>query len=198
MINHNDLKNGETGRSYLDRTKQYIRINYQVLLFLTNNNDLTAREKILWLQMYVIYQRNFLTKTKKNIQSKDFSFVSTYSDLAKKCCADINSLSPTLNSLVKAEFLQKVSFLVKESEGQEARQDKIVWKFNISLPQLEKIPLYSCKEATLEIEDVTKEIDHPLKSSNIHILIKESKEEKESSKKKNFLNLNLEKLEKKG
>ena len=196
--NHNDLKNGETGRSYLDRTKQYIRINYQVLLLLTKNNDLTAREKILWLQMYVISQRNFLTKTKKNIQSKDFSFVSTYADLAKKCCADINSLSPTLNSLVKAEFLQKVSFLVKESEGQEARQDKIVWKFNISLPQLEKIPLYSCKEATLEIEGVTKEIDHPLKNSNIHILIKESKEEKESSKKKNFLNLNLEKLEKKG
>lgn len=196
--NHNDLKNGETSRSYLDRTKQYIRINYQVLLLLTNNNDLTAREKILWLHMYVISQRNFLTKTKKNIQSKDFSFVSIYADLAKKCCADINSLSPTLNSLVKAEFLQKVSFLVKESEGQEARQDKIVWKFNISLPQLEKIPLYSSKEPTLEIEDVTKEIDHPLKNSNIHILIKESKEEKESSKKKNFLNLNLKELEKKG
>lgn len=54
------LPNLENKRTYLDRTKMFIKLNYDLLLLITSCNYLTKYAKILWLDFYTIGYRYYL------------------------------------------------------------------------------------------------------------------------------------------
>ncbi|WP_250312132.1 hypothetical protein [Rickettsia endosymbiont of Oedothorax gibbosus] len=54
------LPNLENKRTYLDRTKMFIKLNYDLLLLITSCNYLTKYAKILWLDFYAIGYRYYL------------------------------------------------------------------------------------------------------------------------------------------
>lgn len=51
------LPNLENKRTYLDRTKMFIKLNYDLLLLITSSNYLTKYAKVLWLDFYSIGYR---------------------------------------------------------------------------------------------------------------------------------------------
>lgn len=209
---HDAFQEGENYLSYLDRTKQFIRINYDVLYFVISHQDLTDTAKIVWLILYMAAQKNYLTKCKNNPDNPSFSFVSKLKELSVKYNINYSFLTKILIQLEDLGFLQRQQFFFKASKSQEARQDVSTWEFFVSLPQIEKIEYNN----ELDNELFTKKEHNPLAKhiskarfqlfpkreyydfQRNSLLKKESKKEKESSKEKNFLNLNLEKLQKKG
>jgi hypothetical protein len=201
------FQESENYRSYLDRTKQFIRISYDVLYFVISNNQLTDTAKIVWLHLYISAQKNYLAKSKHNSNTPDFSFVSTLKELSVKYQINYSFLTRILGQLENLGFLQRQQFFLKASKSQEARQDVSIWEFFVLLPQIEKIEYNNEFLSKTEHNALTKEISQTrfeLLSKTEHynfqqntLLKKESKEKKESSKEKNFLNLNLEKLKKK-
>ncbi|MFU7501509.1 MAG: hypothetical protein ACJBCI_07715, partial [Candidatus Tisiphia sp.] len=54
------LPNLENKRAYLDRTKMFIKLNYDLLLLITSSNYLTKLAKVLWLDFYSIGYRYYL------------------------------------------------------------------------------------------------------------------------------------------
>ena len=54
------LPNLENKRTYLERTKMFIKLNYDLLLLITSSNYLTKYAKILWLDFYAIGYRYYL------------------------------------------------------------------------------------------------------------------------------------------
>ncbi|UCM86407.1 MAG: hypothetical protein LF885_07200 (plasmid) [Rickettsia endosymbiont of Culicoides impunctatus] len=54
------LPNLEGKRAYLDRTKMFIKLNYDLLLLITSCNYLTKYAKVLWLDFYSIGYRYYL------------------------------------------------------------------------------------------------------------------------------------------
>ncbi|MFU7502226.1 MAG: DnaA N-terminal domain-containing protein [Candidatus Tisiphia sp.] len=54
------LPNLENKRTYLDRTKMFIKLNYDLLLLITSSSYLTKFAKVLWLDFYSIGYRYYL------------------------------------------------------------------------------------------------------------------------------------------
>ncbi|WP_342271960.1 hypothetical protein [Candidatus Tisiphia endosymbiont of Parasteatoda lunata] len=54
------LPNLENKRTYLDRTKMFIKLNYDLLLLITSSNYLSKHAKVLWLDFYAIGYRYYL------------------------------------------------------------------------------------------------------------------------------------------
>lgn len=54
------LPNLENKIAYLDRTKMFIKLNYDLLLLITSSNYLTKLAKVLWLDFYSIGYRYYL------------------------------------------------------------------------------------------------------------------------------------------
>lgn len=54
------LPNLEDKIAYLDRTKMFIKLNYDLLLLITSSNYLTKYAKVLWLDFYAIGYRYYL------------------------------------------------------------------------------------------------------------------------------------------
>ncbi|MFU7500855.1 MAG: DnaA N-terminal domain-containing protein [Candidatus Tisiphia sp.] len=54
------LPNIENKRAYLDRTKMFIKLNYDLLLLITSSNYLSKYAKVLWLDFYTIGYRYYL------------------------------------------------------------------------------------------------------------------------------------------
>jgi DNA-binding MarR family transcriptional regulator len=54
------LPNLEDKIAYLDRTKMFIKLNYDLLLLITSSNYLTKYAKVLWLDFYSIGYRYYL------------------------------------------------------------------------------------------------------------------------------------------
>ncbi|MFU7500677.1 MAG: hypothetical protein ACJBCI_03155, partial [Candidatus Tisiphia sp.] len=64
------LPNLENKRTYLDRTKMFIKLNYDLLLLITSSNYLTKYAKILWLDFYTIGYRYYLKRDCDNNTTK--------------------------------------------------------------------------------------------------------------------------------
>jgi len=124
-------KNEETPLSYLERTKQYIPLNYQILKLVTSNSDLTARQKVLWLAAYARSYKNSLVLG----ESSDYLiFTSCYKELGIELNYSSKIIAADLNALVKEGFLQKQRFYVKNGLDIQDRCDKSLWRITMSLP----------------------------------------------------------------
>jgi hypothetical protein len=138
----------ECKRSYLDRTKLFIKLNYHLLKIIAASNYLNAKQKILWLSFYtrcykdrMLKAREDFTPTKYGDDSSSFAFISSYKEIALEHSSNTKDLSKSLRKLEETGFLKaqniyarKKNFDGTSGELQE-RQDESLWKITLSLPK---------------------------------------------------------------
>ena len=123
----------ETPLSYLERTKQYIPLNYQIFRIVASNINLTSKQKVLWIGFFIQAYKNFTLNKDDSINC--LSFTSSYLELASKLGCSVKTISDVINVLVKERFLQKQKFYVKNGSELQDRCDKSLWSITISLPE---------------------------------------------------------------
>lgn len=146
----------ELKRSYLDRTKLHIRLNYDLLKIITSSSDLNPHQKIVWLSFYTRCYKNYMLRVKedskidRNNNDYDFSFISSYKELADKYSINTKHLSKSIRALEKLGFIKCKNFYIRnKNEASNCiiaeRQDKSLWKFTLSLPEEHIITLENVK-----------------------------------------------------
>ena len=164
----------ECKRSYLDRTKLFIKLNYRLLLAITTNLQLNSQKKTIWLGFYTRCYKNYMLQAKdgssfgKYSYNNDasFSFISSYQELADLYSCSTKHLSKSLRSLEQLGFVKLEHLYTRKnysdndddnnnsgkgSDGTsnngceiQERQDQSLWRITLSLPQ----------ECILELEKV--------------------------------------------
>ena len=138
----------ECKRSYLDRTKLFIKLNYHLLKIIAASNYLNAKQKILWLSFYtrcykdrMLKAREDFTPSKYGDDSSSFAFISSYKEIALEHSSNTKDLSKSLRKLEETGFLKAQNIYTRKknwdgtsSELQE-RQDESLWKITLLLPK---------------------------------------------------------------
>ena len=165
----------ECKRSYLDRTKLFIRLNYDLLKLISSNEHANSRQKVMWLGFYTSYYKNYMLLTKKGFglgrysysDDSSFSFITSYKELAELHSCNTKYISKTIRALEKLGFIKtKNIYIRKKGDGNSSddykmqeRQDKSLWKITLALPtecilELEKIK----DRSNLKLKDVQNEL----------------------------------------
>jgi DNA-binding MarR family transcriptional regulator len=138
----------ECKRSYLDRTKLFIKLNYNLLKIITTNRYLNPMQKILWLSFYSRCYKNHMLQAKEgfNVDKysydySSFSFISSYKEIAEQHSCNTKHLSKSLKSLEDLGFIKTQNIYVRKKSSDNAdnkiqeRQDESLWKITVSLPE---------------------------------------------------------------
>jgi hypothetical protein len=138
----------ECKRSYLDRTKLFIKLNYNLLKIITANRYLNPMQKILWLSFYSRCYKNHMLQAKEdfnvdkyNYDYSSFSFISSYKEIAEQHSCNTKHLSKSLKSLEDLGFIKTQNIYVRKKSSDNAdnkiqeRQDESLWKITVSLPE---------------------------------------------------------------
>ena len=139
----------ECKRSYLDRTKLFIKLNYNLLKIITGNSYLNPMQKILWLSFYGRCYKNHMLQAKENFyvdkysynNGSSFSFISSYNEIAEQHSCNTKHLSKSLKSLEDLGFIKTQNIYVRKKSSDNAdnkiqeRQDESLWKITVSLPE---------------------------------------------------------------
>jgi hypothetical protein len=165
----------ECKRSYLDRTKLFIRLNYNLLKLISSNEYANSRQKVMWLGFYTSYYKNYMLLTKKGFglgrysysDDSSFSFITSYKELAELHSCNTKYISKTIRTLEKLGFIKTKNIYIRKkgdsNSGDDCmaqeRQDKSLWKITLSLPaecilELEKIK----DRSNLKLKDVQNEL----------------------------------------
>jgi len=181
----------ECKRSYLDRTKLFIKLNYRLLLAITTNLQLNSQKKTIWLGFYTRCYKNYMLQAKdgssfgKYSYNNDasFSFISSYQELADLYSCSTKHLSKSLRSLEQLGFVKLEHLYTRKNysdnddddnsgEGSygtgnndyqiQERQDQSLWRITLSLP----------KECILELEKVKNRSS--FKENDVEILATEN------------------------
>ena len=160
----------ECKRSYLDRTKLFIKLNYDLLKIITSNKYLNPMQKIIWLGFYTRCYKNYMLQDKEdsnvgkssynNVSS--FSFISSYQELADMYSCNTKHLSKSIRALEELGFIKAQNFYIKKKYSDnddciiQERQDRSLWKITLSLPndcilELEKVK----NRSNLKLKDIT-------------------------------------------
>jgi len=158
----------ECRRSYLDRTKLFIKLNYQVLLAITTNLHLNSQQKIIWLGFYTRCYKNYIIQAQEGSNlgnynnDTNFSFISSYKELALAYSCNTKHLSKSIRALEKLGFVKTQNLHIRRKYSShddscsnnynssnntlkiQERQDQSLWRITLSLPedcilQLEKV-----------------------------------------------------------
>lgn len=124
---YNDLT--ECKRTFLDRTKLFIKLNYDLLLTLTTNSCLTQKQKIIWLDFYIIYykisiirkQAAFDIYSDSNDNDSNHivpSFITSYQELATKYACDNKQISKAIRNLEVLGFIKTENFYTRKKNNQ--------------------------------------------------------------------------------
>lgn len=124
----------ESKRDYLARTKLFVKLNYKLLYAITASDELNSFQKVIWLDFYMKCYKNSSVLL-KNIEKKDtdFSFISSYKELASRYCCNQKHLSRSIKSLEKFGFVNSKRFYLKKGSADQDRQDKCLWKISLKL-----------------------------------------------------------------
>ncbi len=124
-------------RVYLDKTKLFIRLNYQLLLLIASSDQLTSFAKVLWLDFYTkCYKYHMkLKNTDTGGDNNDFACTTSYKELETKYSCTKSTLSKTMNILEKLGFIDKKRFYVKNDNKDDNLHDKSLWNITLSLPK---------------------------------------------------------------
>ncbi len=165
----------ECKRSYLDRTKLFIRLNYSLLKLISSNEYPNSRQKVMWLGFYTSCYKNYMLLAKKGFglgrysysEDSSFSFITSYKELAELYSCNTKYMSKTIRALEKLGFIKTKNIYIRKkgdsSNGDDCmvqeRQDKSLWKITLSLPtecilELEKIK----DRSNLKLKDVQNEL----------------------------------------
>ena len=165
----------ECKRSYLDRTKLFIKLNYDLLKIISSNEYTNSRQKVMWLGFYTSCYKNYMLLAKKGFglgrysysEDSSFSFVTSYKELAELYSCNTKYMSKTIRALEKLGFIKTKNIYIRKKGGSsngddcmvQERQDKSLWKITLSLPaecilELEKIK----DRSNLKLKDVQNEL----------------------------------------
>jgi hypothetical protein len=165
----------ECKRSYLDRTKLFIKLNYNLLKIITATGYLNPRGKIMWLSFYTRCYKNYMLQGKEGFNlgkysyndDSSFSFISSYRELADLYSCSTKYISKTIRALEKLGFIKTKNIYIRKKGDSNSsddykmqeRQDKSLWKITLSLPdecifELEKIK----DRSNLKLKDVKNEL----------------------------------------
>jgi hypothetical protein len=105
----------EAKRAYLDRTKMFIKLNYQLLLLTISCEYLSKYSKVLWLNFYATGYRYYLkhrdcdkntTDLNDNTNFHDsYSLTTTYQELQDKYSCSKSLISKTIKELETSGFI---------------------------------------------------------------------------------------------
>ena len=110
--------------SYLQMTKMFIKVNYQLLAKICSSNDISLSQKTLF---WYIYSASF-KQSQKNKQ--DLYIITSLKELTDKLHCSMSMISKNLGNLVDNKFLNKQHFFVINNNCN--RQDKSLWKLSIN------------------------------------------------------------------
>jgi len=165
----------ECKRSYLDRTKLFIRLNYNLLKLISSNEYANSRQKVMWLGFYTSYYKNYMLLTKKGFglgrysysDDSSFSFITSYKELAELHSCNTKYISKTIRTLEKLGFIKTKNIYIRKkgdsNSGDDCmaqeRQDKSLWKITLSLPAECILELEKVKDrSNLKLQDVQNEL----------------------------------------
>ena len=162
----------ECKRSYLDKTKLFIKLNYNLLKLISSNEYTNPRQKIMWLGFYTRCYKNYMLQGKKDFNvgqysyndDSSFSFISSYRELADLYSCNTKHLSKSIRALEKLGFIKAQNIYIRKrcSDNDDCmaqeRQDQSLWKITLSLPdncisELEKVK----NRSNLKLKDVKNE-----------------------------------------
>ena len=126
-------------REYLDKTKLFIPLNYQLLKTITSIKGFSPLQKIIWLDFYSKYY-------KASNKKLGFSFVVSYQELMNRYGCNKSVLSKALNNLEHTGFITKNRCFFKKKTTLEDRKDKSMWQITISLPNTYMTELMKSKD----------------------------------------------------
>ena len=147
----------ECKRSYLDRTKLFIKLNYNLLKIITSNEYLNPKGKMMWLSFYTRCYKNYMLQDKEDFNvgkytyndDSTFSFISSYRELADLHSCNTKHLSKSIRVLKELGFIKTQNIYIRkkcnnDDHTVQARQDQSLWKITLSLPdecisELEKV-----------------------------------------------------------
>jgi len=148
----------ECKRTYLDRTKLFIKLNYNLLKIISSNEYLNSRGKVMWLSFYTRCYKNYMLQSRGDFNldkhsyndDSSFSFISSYRELADLYSCNTKHLSKSIRALEKLGFIKIQNIYIRKRCGSnddcrmQERQDQSLWKITLSLPkdcitELEKV-----------------------------------------------------------
>ena len=148
----------ECKKSYLDRTKLFIKLNYNLLKLISCNEHTNPRQKTMWLGFYTRCYKNYMLSVKEDFNvskysyndDSSFSFITSYNELADLYSCSTKHISKSIRALKKLGFISVQNIYIRkrcggsEDCGVQERQDKSLWKITLSLPdeciaELEKV-----------------------------------------------------------
>ena len=148
----------ECKRSYLDRTKLFIKLNYNLLKLISSNECTNSRQKIMWLNFYTRCYKNYMLQGKEEFNvskysyndDSNFSFITSYKELADLYSCNIKNISKSIRALEKLGFIKTQNIYIRKRFDSnddcktKERQDQSLWKITLSLPdecisELEKV-----------------------------------------------------------
>ncbi len=163
----------ECKRAYLDRTKLFIKLNYDLLKIITSNEYLNPRGKIMWLSFYTRCYKNYMLQGREDFNlgkyshndDSSFSFITSYRELADLYSCNTKHLSKSIRALEELGFIKTQNIYIrKRCGGNDAckiqeRQDQSLWKITLSLPdecisELEKVK----NRSNLKLKDIKNEL----------------------------------------
>ena len=138
----------ECKRSYLDRTKLFIKLNYDLLKLISSNEYTNTKQKIMWLGFYTRCYKNYMLQGKEDFNlvqysyndDGSFSFITSYQELADLYSCNIKNISKSIRALEKLGFIKTQNIYIRKRYGYnddcraQERQDKSLWKITILLP----------------------------------------------------------------
>ena len=153
----------ECKRAYLDRTKLFIKLNYNLLEIITSNEYLNPQQKIIWLGFYTRCYKNYMRSQQEDT---NFSFISSYLELASVYSCNKKHLSKAIRILAELGFIKTKYFYIRKKHSNndasfddnyyetQERQDQRLWQITLSLPNNCAIELEQIKDrANLKLMD---------------------------------------------
>ncbi|WPY01616.1 hypothetical protein Trichorick_01530 (plasmid) [Candidatus Trichorickettsia mobilis] len=174
----------ECKRAYLDRTKLFIKLNYDLLKIISSNEYTNSRQKIMWLGFYTRCYKNYMLLAKEDFNvgkysyndDSSFSFITSYKELADLYSCNIKNISKSIRALEKLGFIKTQNIYIRKKYGDnddcmvQERQDQSLWKITLSLPdecisELEKVKNRSNlkpKNTKDELVAIENNVDHKI------------------------------------
>jgi len=160
--------------AYLDRTKLFIKINYNLLKLITSDTFLNTKQKVMWLRFYIIGYKNYMSQKRLFSDSCEdstyynFSFISSYREIADIFSSNRKNISKSIRALEKLGFIKAQNIYIKKQASNDKtnifpcegstinnygdlaeRQDKSLWKITVSLPDKYILELDKVKDRAI-------------------------------------------------
>jgi len=127
------VPNYESKLQYLDRTKLFIILGYQVLKDIASCEYLSPFHKLVWLDCYTSCYKARVTNfgAVSNNKGLEFSFIASYQQLQDRYSCNKSILSKTLAELEELGLIKREHFYTKKELGCQERQDRSLWKISL-------------------------------------------------------------------